>query len=37
MPEGEEREQKIENLLEKTMTENFPKSVKEIDIQFQEA
>ena len=37
MPEGEEEEQKIENLFEKIMKENFPKLVKEIDIQVQEA
>ncbi|KAK1346737.1 hypothetical protein QTO34_000597 [Cnephaeus nilssonii] len=33
----EEREQNIENLLEKIMTENFPYLVKEIDLQVQEA
>ena len=32
MPEGEEEEQEIENLLEKIM-ENFPNLVKEIDFQ----
>ena len=38
MPEGEEKEQEIENLFEKKiMTENFPNLVKEIDIQVQEA
>ena len=37
MPEGEEREQGIENLFEKIMTENFPNLVKKIDIQVQEA
>ena len=37
MLEGEEEEQKIGNLFEKMMTENFPKLVKEIDIQVQEA
>ena len=37
MPEGEEEEQEIENLLEKIMKEYFPNLVKEIDIQFQEA
>ena len=37
VPEGEEEEQEIENLLEKTMTENFPNLVNEIDIQVQEA
>ena len=37
MPEGEEEEQEIENLFEKTMRENFPNLAKEIDIQVQEA
>ena len=37
VPEGEEREQEIENLFEKIMKENFPNLVKEIDIQAQEA
>ena len=37
LPEGEEREQRIENLFEKIMMENFPDLVKEIDIQVQEA
>ena len=37
MPEGEEEEPEIENLLEKIMKEYFPNLVKEIDIQFQEA
>ena len=37
MPEGEEEEQKIENLVEKTMKENIPKLAKEIDMQVQEA
>ena len=32
MPEGEEEEQEIENLLEK-MIENFPNLAKEIDFQ----
>ena len=36
VPEGEEREQEIENLFEKIITENFPYLVKEIDIQVQE-
>ena len=36
VPEGEEREQGIENPLEK-ITENFPNLVKEIDINVQEA
>ena len=34
---GEEGEQKIENLFEKIMRENFPNLVKEIDMQVQEA
>ena len=33
MPEGEEEEQEIENLLEKIMKENFPNLAKEIQIQ----
>ena len=33
MPEGEEEEQKIENLFEQIMKENFPTLVKEIDFQ----
>ena len=37
MPEGEEEEQETENLFEKTVKENFPNLVKEIDIQVQEA
>ena len=37
MPEGEEEEQEMENLLEKIMRENFPNLVTEIDIQVQEA
>ena len=37
MPEGEEKEQEIENLFEKVMKENFSNLVKEIDIQIQEA
>ena len=36
MPEGEEKEQEVENLLEKIMKEKFPNLVKEIDIQVQE-
>ena len=36
MPEGEEKEQEIENLFEKIMKENFSNLVKEIDIPFQE-
>ena len=35
--EGEEKEQGIENLLEKIMKENFPNLVMEIDMQVQEA
>ena len=34
--EGEESEQGIENLFEEIMTENFPKLVKEKDMQVQE-
>ena len=37
MPEREEQEQEIENLLAKIMKENFPNLVKKIDIQVQEA
>ena len=37
VPEGEEEEQEMENLLEKIMRENFPNLVTEIDIQVQEA
>ena len=37
VPEGEEKEQEIENLFEKIMKENFPNLVKEIDIQVQKA
>ena len=37
MPEGEEEEQEIENLLEKIMKENFPSLEKEINVQVQEA
>ena len=33
MPEGEEEEQKIENLFEKIMKENFPTLAKEINFQ----
>ena len=33
VPEGEEEEQKIENLLEQIMKVNFPKLAKEIDFQ----
>ena len=37
VPEGEEEEQEIENLLEKIMKEKFPNLAKEIDILVQEA
>ena len=37
LPEGEEKEQEIGNLFEKTVKENFPNLVKEIDMQIQEA
>ena len=33
VPEGEEKEQKIENLFEQIMKENFPRLAKEIDFQ----
>ena len=33
---GEERKQEIGNLFEKIISENFPNSVKEIDIQVKE-
>ena len=33
MPEGEEEEQEIENLLEQIMKEHFPNLVKQIDFQ----
>ena len=33
VPEGEEEEQKLENLFEQIMKENFPNLVKEIDFQ----
>ena len=33
MPEGEEEEQKIENLFEQIMKEDFPHLAKEIDFQ----
>ena len=36
MPEGEEKEQELENLFERTMKENFLNLVKEIYIQVQE-
>ena len=37
MPEREEEEQEVENLIEKIMKENFTKLVKEINVQVQEA
>ena len=37
MPEGEEKEQEIENLFEQKVKENFPNLVKEIDMQVHEA
>ena len=37
VPEGEEKEQEIRDLFVKTMKENFPNLVKEIDMQVQEA
>ena len=37
VPEGEEKEQEIGNLPEKTVKENFPNLVKETDMQVQEA
>ena len=37
LPEGDKKEQEIENLFEKLTKENFPNFVKEIDIQVQEA
>ena len=33
VPEGEEEEQKIENLFEQIMKENFPNLAKEVDFQ----
>ena len=33
VPEGEKEEQKIENILEQIMKENFPSLAKEIDFQ----
>ena len=33
VPEGEEEDQEIENLIEKVMKENFPNLAKEIDFQ----
>ena len=37
VPEGEEKEQEIENLFEKNMKETVPDLVKEIDMEAQEA
>ena len=37
VPEGEKKEQEIGNLFEKTVRENFPNQVKEIDMQVWEA
>ena len=37
VPEGEEKEQDIGNLFEKTMKENFSNLVREIDMQVHEA
>ena len=37
MPEGEEKEQKIENVFENIMKESFSNLLKEIVIQVQEA
>ena len=37
MPEGEEEEQELVNLVEQIMKENFPSLVKELDMQVQEA
>ena len=37
VPGGKGREQEIENLFEKIITENFPNLVKEIDIKAQDA
>ena len=36
-PEGEEKEEEIENSFQKIMKENTPNLVKEVDIQVQEA
>ena len=33
MPEGEEKDQEIENLFEQIMKENFPNLVKKMDFQ----
>ena len=37
VPEGEEREKRMENLFEEIMAENFPNLAQETDIQVQEA
>ena len=37
MPEGEEKQQEIENLFEQITKENFPNLVKELDMQVQDA
>ena len=37
LPEGQQREQEIGNLLGKTMKENFPNFMEEVDMQVQEA
>ena len=37
VPEGEEEKQEIQNLFEQIMKENFPKLMKEIDMQVQDA
>ena len=37
MPEGEEKDQEIGNLFEKTVKENFPNLMNEIHMQVQEA
>ena len=37
VPEGEEEEQKMENLSEQTMKENFPNLAKEVDMQVHDA
>ena len=36
-PKGEEREKRVENVIDKTGTQNFPNLKKETDIQVQEA
>ena len=36
VPEGMEAQQETENLFEKTMKENFPNVVKELDMQVQD-